>query len=300
MMPTYNAKAKYLEQALQSVLAQDPGADRMQIKVIDDCSPNVDVEKIIKSIASNRIQFFRSPKNLGLTGSWNACIEHAHGEWVHIFHQDDLVLPGFYQKLEIAASSHPDLNLLATRAFFVDNEGVIIGLTQRIKELENGGRTVEPFFYNTPVQCPGIVVKRSFYKEHGGFLPLASGLDCEMWARVISTGGGMLLPDILACFRSHPGSETGRLHRTAEILHDLARTNEVFAKRYPEFDMEKGRNRVLKEALKLAKYFTEKGDVDAAQKNLDYWNSHAPLKLKFRRTARNLARQILATGDDTN
>ena len=41
MIPTYN-RATYLERTLASVLAQDPGPQKMQIEVVDDASTSDD------------------------------------------------------------------------------------------------------------------------------------------------------------------------------------------------------------------------------------------------------------------
>ena len=46
MIPTYNC-ARYLRETLASVLAQDPGPEVMQIKVIDDCSTLDDPEAVV-------------------------------------------------------------------------------------------------------------------------------------------------------------------------------------------------------------------------------------------------------------
>jgi len=43
MIPTYNPRADYLEETLHSVLQQNPGPKQMQIEVVDDCSPGMDV-----------------------------------------------------------------------------------------------------------------------------------------------------------------------------------------------------------------------------------------------------------------
>src|ERR1700751_1291578 len=96
MIPAYNPAPRQLEQALESVLSQDFGVEAMQIEIVDDCSPNVDVQQLARAVAGDRVGFSRTAKNMGLAGCWNTCIERARGEWVHILHQDDYVLPGFY------------------------------------------------------------------------------------------------------------------------------------------------------------------------------------------------------------
>jgi glycosyltransferase involved in cell wall biosynthesis len=91
MIPTYNARADYLEETLNSILQQDPGPDQMQIEVIDDDSPNGAPTEFIRKLAGKRVTVHCEPRNLELAGIWNRCIERAWGEWVHILHQDDLV-----------------------------------------------------------------------------------------------------------------------------------------------------------------------------------------------------------------
>src|SRR5437879_1253487 len=98
MIPTYN-RLTYLEQALRSALDQDPGPEQMQIGVVDNCSTEVDTEAFIRKIAGDRIEFYRNPQNVGTYLNCNQCIVHARGQWVHILHDDDAVLPGFYREL---------------------------------------------------------------------------------------------------------------------------------------------------------------------------------------------------------
>jgi glycosyltransferase involved in cell wall biosynthesis len=265
----------------------------MQIEVVDDCSPGLDVAALVKSIAGSRIALSRTPTNLGLAGCWNTCIQRSCGQWVHILHQDDWVLPGFYDRLTRAGRLHPEVSLLATRSFYADAEGVIFSMSGRLRELENGGRVVDDFFYCTPIQCPGIAVKRSFYETQGGFRPdLAFTLDREMWVRVIHSAGGLVTPEVLSCYRLSDVNESGRLSRTAEGLHDLNRLNQLFAGQYPGFDYKTATRKVCDMALSQSERFSKRGDSDAANANLAYWRTNAPASLRLRRFAGKVARSI--------
>lgn len=293
IIPTYNPRADYLEQTLNSVLAQDVGPEQMQIEVVDDCSPAVAVEEMVKAIAGSRVVFSKTPKNSGLAGCWNTCIKRAQGEWVHILHQDDYVLPGFYQVLAKTAARHPEVSLLATRSFFVDAKNVILGVTGRLGHLENGGRTVADFFYSTPIQCPGVVVKRNFYETFGGFRSdLIFSLDCEMWARVIGSAGGLITSEVLSCYRKSDINETARLSQTAENLRDLEQMSRLFAQTYPEFDVKKAIHRVCHLAIDQAERFAQIGNLEAAKLSLNYWKANAPVKFRLRRLAGSIAKNL--------
>jgi GT2 family glycosyltransferase len=294
MIPTYNPRRDYLEQALSSVLSQDPGQDRMQIEVVDDCSPEVDVAGLVRSIAGDRVATSMNAANLGLAGNWNACISRAHGTWVHILHQDDFILPEFYRRVEQVAASHPEVGLIATRSFLVDKDGVISGITSRVRELEGGGRDASAFYYNTPFPCPGVVVRRSFYQEHGGFRPdLTYALDCEMWARVISLSGGIVIPDILASYRTSMVHESKRLVRNTGALQDLTRLRAIFAARYQDFDAEKMRRNICGMAIMYAELFKRAGDLEAASNNLRFWETNAPVKQRLRHFLGSVVRRAV-------
>ena len=206
MIPTYNG-TKYLEQTLKSVLAQDPGSEQMQIEVVDDCSTEGDPELLVKEIGQGRISFFQQPQNLGLIGSWNSCIQRASGEWIHILHQDDIVLPGFYQRLESAMSS--EAGAAFSRFLFMDEDGH----WQRLEEIERPTcgileHWLEKIATTQRIQFPAMVVKRSVYEAPGGF--------CSE-----------------ACYRIHSASETSRLLRSGRDIADTRKSIEISAAYLP-------------------------------------------------------------------
>ena len=298
MIPTYNPRLDYFEKALGSILEQDPGPERMQIEVVDDCSTKIDVASMVKDIAGKRVTYFRNQENLGLAGCWNACTARAEGIWVHILHQDDLVLPGFFECLEHVAQSHPEVGLIASRSFFVDDQGIIENVTPRLPNLESGGHAVDDFFYTSPwanpLQCPGVVVRRDVYAKLGGFRSdLKYTLDCEMWARIIGICGGVVVPDVMAAYRNSSGNQSARLLRTGETLLDLAKLNEIFSGRYPNFSADHARSDLCERALIQAKEFSTMGDKEAAQANLRYWRTNAPIKRQLSRSISNMVRKLI-------
>lgn len=296
MIPTYRPQEAYLRRTLESVLQQAPGPDQMQIQVVDDCSPEVDVEKMVAAIAGARVTVTRTPTNLGLARCFNFCIERAAGQWVHILNHDDFVLPGFYARMSRLAAQHAEVSLLASRSFSVDEQDVIMAVTPRLPELEAGGRAAGSFYYANPLQCPGVVVRRKFYEEHGGFRPeLVFVLDVEMWARVVSRAGGVVLPDVLACFRTSEGQTTSRLERSGESLRDVERLIEIYASEYPEFDRQRSLRQLCEKTLEQARNFSKAGDAEAARANWDFWRTlPATLRLTVfaSRLALTLARRL--------
>jgi hypothetical protein len=211
---------------------------------------------------------------------------------VHILHQDDYVTPEFYREMERIAASNPNVSLVAARSFIVNSDNIIEGVSQRVPSLEHGGTVIDDFMSAcpTPILCPGVVVRREFYERHGGFRTnLSFTLDCEMWARAISRGGGIVTSSVLASYRLSEGNETSRLKRSAEWLVDIARLHALFLTEYSGFDAAK-LNRILCEtALGQAKRFSSLGDQDAARANLDFYRNHASFGMR----AKHLAVQLL-------
>ena len=233
MIPTFNPDEAYLEQTLRSILNQDPGPDQMQIIVVDDCSPKGAPVELIRRVAGDRITLISESKNLGLAGIWNRCIDLACGEWVHILHQDDLILPGFYERLKLGAQSNPEIGAAFCRQAFMDEDGHWFHITQLERRqrgvLENW---MERIAIRQRIETASIVVRRSVYEKLGGFTDnLCYALDWEMWRRIASRYQVWYEPQILACYRLHSKSTTMRLGKEGKRIEDVVRSIEV-AKAY--------------------------------------------------------------------
>src|SRR6266487_1683238 len=222
MIPTYNPRADYLEETLHSVLQQAPGPEQMQIEVIDDGSTDNTASEVIRRVGAGRVVFHAEPQNRGLANTWNRCIERARGHWVHILHQDDIVLPGFYDRLRKAAECS-EAGAIFCRHAIANSKGHWIQLSELHRESPgllddwHGKITVQ-----CVIQCAAIAVRRRVYEQLGGFLPhLHYVPDWEMWQRIASQFPVCFEPSILACYRLHSNSATSRLRL------DAADTREV-------------------------------------------------------------------------
>lgn len=283
MIPTFNC-AGYLRTTLESVLRQDPGPESMHIEVIDDCSTKDDPESVVKEVGGGRVVFYRRPENGGVVANFNTCLNRSRGRLVHILHGDDFVLSGFYAHVGQLAAENPNADWIATRALLVDEQSVILGVTARLRELEEATTDPTPFFYHTPVQTPGIVVRRRFYERHGGFLPqLIHCADCEMWARAIGQAGGVLSSEVLCAYRTFATNDTGRLKRTAENLRDIQRLFAVFAGRYPAFDRRIALEKLSRYALDQADAFRRAGDSEALAHANDFVRKNVPFSIWLKR-----------------
>jgi len=266
----------------------------MQIEVVDHCSTEDDPESLVKAVGGGRASFYRRPKNEGAIANFNACIQRSRGHLIHILHGDDYVLPGFYAEIERLAGLHSDVSFLATRCFLVDENEIISNVTERILELEEGGRSVESLYYNTSVLFPGVVIRRTFYEAHGGYMPsLVHVADREMWVRAVSLGSGVLSPRVLACYRVSAANDSTRAERSGENVRDLLRLKDVFRERYPGFSSERARNCAAYMALRQARNFRAINDLDSARTNWRLWLENCTLLDRLKEALLPMARKVL-------
>ncbi len=269
MIPTYNG-TKYLDQTIKSVLDQAPNVEEMQIEVVDDCSTQEDIETFVREIGKGRVSFYRNPQNLGLLGNWDNCIRRARGHWVHLLHQDDFVLPGFYQTMKAGLETQPTVGAGLCRHAFIDEDSHWTHLSPIERRtpgiLENW---IEQIAVTQRVQFPAIVVKREVYEKLGGFCPeAASAADWEMWKRIVAHYPIWYEPKILACFRRHSDSTSSGLIRRGENIADTYKAIDISKNYLPpplaSILTQQARRNYAKAALGMAHGLLAHGELDAA------------------------------------
>jgi glycosyltransferase involved in cell wall biosynthesis len=273
MIPAYNCNA-YLRTTLESVLAQDPGRESMQIEVVDDHSAE-DPSAIVGSLGAGRVGYFRQQRNVGITNNFATCLNRSRGFLVHLLHGDDCVRPGFYAQMSELFESAPEAGAAFCRHTFIDEGGREISVAEpeqpRPGLLDNA---LERLATEQRIMTPGMVVRRSVYEQLGGFddrLPCSE--DWEMWVRIAASHPIGYLPSPLAAYRMHANSNTGRnTHNAANMRYTRAaidifraylpraradsivgRARETYALSAVEFARERMRQRDLTGAIAQAR-----------------------------------------------
>jgi GT2 family glycosyltransferase len=220
MIPAYNCEQR-IGAAIESVLAQDPGPERMQIEVVDDCS--TDRTATVAAGYGDRVGLHRQPANRGNVGNFNACIARSRGRIVHLLHGDDAVRPGFYERLGKPLRDRPDIGAAFCRYIAIDGDDN----WTTISPLESATAGVldgwaEKLALGQRLQPPCMVVRRSTYERLGGFDDRISyAEDWEMWTRIAAAYPVWHDPAPLALYRVHEGTVSDRTLRTGANVADL-------------------------------------------------------------------------------
>ncbi len=222
MIPTYNS-GRYLRSTLESVLCQDPGPEKMQIEVVDGCSTTDDPEEVTKELGRGRVGFHRLDSNHGPAHTFNVCIERGLGQWVHILHGDDMVLPGFYDTYEATIRSYPDAQMVVGPHVLIDEGG---RWTSHGGPRPPIGRGIIDDFVQQQatwwlVTCPSVTVCRAGYEALGGFCTFFQSVtDWDMWFRLAQYAPVACVDKPYALYRIHSASETQRLFVSATNIRE--------------------------------------------------------------------------------
>ncbi|WP_207534012.1 glycosyltransferase [Desertivirga arenae] len=236
MIPVYNCLS-YLKETLESVLSQDTGDMFMQIEVIDDCSTDGDVQRVVHEVGKGRVSYFRQPQNCGSLRNFETCINRARGHYVHLLHGDDRVKNGYYAEIEKLFALHPAAGAAFTDYRYINHVGEILMI--RNPKLPEQGGIVSDFLTRSAkhqlLQPPAITVKRSVYESLGSFYAVHYGEDWEMWTRIASRFPIAYSPKPMAFYRvAHGIGITNNSFRSGQNIKDINKVISIIQNYLPE------------------------------------------------------------------
>lgn len=118
-IPTYN-RAHYLKEAIESVLNQT--YTDYELLVVDNASTD-NTEEVVKSFNDKRIKYIKNETNIGMVNNWNKCIDLAQGEYLIIFHDDDIMKPELLEKEVEILEKDNNTVLVAANIDLIDKVG---------------------------------------------------------------------------------------------------------------------------------------------------------------------------------
>ena len=217
VVPIWNGE-RYLRESLDSILGQT--YPNLEVIAVDDASTD-STPAILESYA-DRLRIVRQPDTRGIYGNANDGIALASGEFVGVYHADDVYLPEMVEREVDWLLAHPDAGAVFTSAVFIDTEGRAIGRKNLPAEVR-GGRALDYStvlntllsYKNAFLGCPTALVRAEVYRRLGGYrdAEFKNSSDIEMWLRIARSYELGVLEDELIWYRKGQGSSSERYHR---------------------------------------------------------------------------------------
>ena len=121
-IPVYNG-SNYIAESIESVLAQT--YKDFELIVVDNCSTD-NTEEIVRNFNDPRLEYFRNKKNLGIVGNHNHCLGVAKGEYICIWHHDDVMLPDNLKFKVQLLDDQPEVGFVHSNIIMIDDKGEVV------------------------------------------------------------------------------------------------------------------------------------------------------------------------------
>lgn len=215
LMSVYNGES-YLEEAIESILNQT--YQNFEFIIVDDASNDGSLS-IIKNYSDERIKVIQNQDNIGLTRSLNNGLKSAKGEYIARQDADDISLKNRFEKQMDCLKEHPDVVLLGTSYYTIDEFGNKLGKRLRLKN-----PTFDDMMRANTFTHGSVIFKKDRICELGGYNPIFKyRQDYFLWLKVIKTFKAMNLTEPLYVSRLHPGTIGSKSTEKAELYAILAK-----------------------------------------------------------------------------
>lgn len=219
LLPTFN-RANYIGEAIASVLAQSYGD--FELIVVDDGSTDETCSRVA-SIADPRIRYIYREHG-GVSKALNTAWRAARGELVAMIGSDDVWLPHLFKTLLPLIDGKSELGLVYARAQAMSEQGhaqpQILGSDMKFPE-----DALASLLYDDCICGLACLFRRRCVETVGGFDEnLLANEDWDLWVRMAEITKFAYHDEILARYRMHPTSLTGkRSHLYRHVILDRVR-----------------------------------------------------------------------------
>jgi len=189
VVPAYNAE-RFLGDALASMCAQSHST--IEVIVCDDTSTDA-TPGIARGTGDDRVRYLRNDHNLGGYGAMNRGVRESRGEFVAVFHADDVYDARIVERELAFFDQHDDAGAVFCLDRFIDEAGreysrLRLPPSLARVELFDTALLAESLLRhkNTFLRTPSVMFRRAAFDAVGGFDQERFGIaaDLDMWARL--------------------------------------------------------------------------------------------------------------------
>jgi glycosyltransferase involved in cell wall biosynthesis len=209
--PTLNG-LPLLRETAASILSQE-GDFELQWIVVDGGSTDGTVQWLT-SLDDRRVTWTSEPDR-GQAEAINKGLARADGDVAAWLNCDDLYAPGALAAVAKAFLTHPDAQWLVGRYEMIALDGRLIRsavVDYKRRRLER--YSLDKLLTENIIPQPAVFWRRSFGQRVGQLdESLYFTMDYDLWLRMARLAPPLVRDDLLAKFRLHPGSKSGKVDR---------------------------------------------------------------------------------------
>ena len=214
MMPFYGS-VEQLKIAVESVRVQ---AGEWRLVVLDDCYPSDEQSRYFEALHDPRVEYLVNELNLGISGNFRRCVELATSDYTVIMGCDDVMLPGYIQRLTELATEFPDADYLQPGVATIDANGRRSRpLADRVKaayrprgampQRLRGERLAASLLRGNWTYFPSLCWKTTVLRAHGFRPDYDIVLDLALQLEIAERGGTLVVDDqVVFEYRRHRAS----------------------------------------------------------------------------------------------
>lgn len=242
VMAVFRPDARYLQQAVQSILTQT--LRDLELIIVEDPS-SIAAADVLRDISDRRLHIHRNDTPAGLGQSLNVGLRLARAPIVARMDGDDIALPHRLETQLRFLNEHPEVTLVGSRITIIDEEGKAIGA--RRLPLSNDDIHASLRRYNC-IAHPSIMFHRDAILAAGGYDANIRAEDYDLFCRLARRGDRLQnLEEQLTQYRFHRGA------LKFDAVHDQIRiTIRVKRRHFQGLFSPRDKARILGERLLLA------------------------------------------------
>ena len=229
-IPNYNNEAT-ISKTLDSIVNQT--YKNIIIKIFDNVSTDCSLE-ILKKYELNysNIQVFQNETNIGGEANFTKCFDYAEGEYLAVFHSDDVYHPEIISKQVQFLEAYKQCSAVATHAHFIDENNVLIGehyIPYELREKNESQLTFQDFFKislrdGNFITCPSVMSRTKIIQEKIKFWDFdnyKTSADFDVWLRLAREGKFGFINEPLIKYRQSVHSYSYTNNRVSTKVFDM-------------------------------------------------------------------------------